>query len=811
LSRWRLPPAALHAFMLLSDLRHAVRQLKSHPGYSALSVAGLATGLACCLLIALFVIDELSFDTTHPEVERLYRVEQDWQAGPDGDLQRTAAIQAPVADLLRPEIPGIEAIVRVTSADSPVVTAGDLRFKEDRFLYAEPAFFELFDVDLISGDARALSRPQTLILSEPTAVTIFGEGDPIGREVEIRIDPRSPAETFEVVGVMAEMPRALHLRGDIVASFASTLNAEDAQQWFQTASTYVRLREGVDAPQTAASITAAVTRQSASGEQTAFDAETHLLPVTDIHLRSTATNEIVPQGDIRYVWLFSAIALVVLLIAGINYMNLATARGARRSQEIGVRKAIGAGTGQLVRQFLSESFVVTGLSLVLALAIVALALPGFGQWMSRPLALPVGEPGFWAALLGITVVLSVGAGSYPALVLSAAAPTSSLSGSARTASRTLTRKVLVVGQFVATVVLIACTLGIMRQLHFVQNARLGFTPDQTLVIEAGSALASGDEAFRQAAEQIPGVEQVSLGSAAPGLPAGIRFFPAAEVEGQDDADGGMVIFEWVKADAAFVDVLDLQLATGRSFSPDRPSDVGRSVILNEAAVETLGWADPVGKTMGTGEGQVEVIGVVEDFHFADMRTEIGPLLIEYDPAARDYAMVKLRSEDLPETLAGVESLWGTVAPDYLFDAFFLDDHFAAMYRAERLVGQMFLAFSLLAVLVACLGLFGLAMLAAEQRTKEIGIRKVLGASVASLVGLLSRESAALVCVAFVIGAPLAYLFLRDWLSVFVYRAELSAGLFLLAGGLTVTIALGTVSVQALRAATADPIRALRAE
>ncbi|MEM1116545.1 MAG: ABC transporter permease [Bacteroidota bacterium] len=774
-------------------------------------MVGLATGLACCLLIALFVLDELSFDTTHPEADRLYRVEQDWQRGTDGDVRRTALIQAPVADQLLPEVPGIEAVVRVASANSPVVTSGDLRFKEDRFLYAEPAFFDLFDVDLVAGEAAGLARPRTLVLDEPTAAIVFGEADPIGREVEVRTDPRAPAETFEVVGVMREMPRALHLRGDIVASFASTHLAEPSPTWFQTASTYVRLVEDADPQATATSITEAVARQSAREEQTAFEAAAHLVPVTDIHLRSRATNEIEPQGDIRYVWLFSAIALVILLIAGINYMNLATARGARRAREVGVRKAIGAGKGQLMRQFLSESFVVTALALVLALAMVALALPWFGAWMSRPLALPLGELWFWSALAGAVAVLSVGAGSYPALVLSAARPTSSLSGTTQAASRTLVRKVLVVGQFAATVVLIACTLGIMRQLNFVQNARLGFDPEQTLVIEAGSALASSGEAFRQAAEQIAGVEQVSLAFSAPGLPAGVRFFPASEVEGLEDTEGGPVVFQWFRSDAAFVDVLGLEVAAGRSFDQNRPSDIGRSVILNEAAVRELGWDDPIGKTMGTGEGQVEVIGVVEDFHFADMRTEIGPLLIEFDPSASDYAMVKLRTDDLPRALSEIESVWRGVAPNYLFDPFFLDDHFAAMYRAERLVGQMFLAFSLLAVLVACLGLFGLAMLAAEQRTKEIGIRKVLGASVASLVGLLSRESAALVSIAFVIGTPLAYLFLHDWLSAFAYRADPSAGLFLVSGALTLAIALVTVGAQALRAATADPVRALRAE
>jgi len=800
--------------MLKNNLLIALRQLKHHPGYAALNIAGLAVGLACCLLILLFVRDELSFDTTHPDVDRLYRVEQDVAMGMDGEVQRMASVQIPVADEVLPNVSGIEVMTRLSKVVSPLVSRGEVRLEEDRFLYAEPTLFEMLDVELVRGRAAELERPNTLILDEPTAATYFGAEDPIGQTLEVRLvagQHDEVSEAFEVVGVMKEMPRAAHVSADIVASFASQTPPDAAFAWFQLASTYVRLEDGVEPEQVAASVATVMEGIRAENDRTAMDAEMHLVPVTDIHLHSQAEREYQPQGDIRYVWLFSAIALAILLIAGINYMNLATARGARRAKEVGVRKAIGAGKGQLIRQFLSESFVVTAVSLVLALGLVALALPWFGAWMSRPLSIPFGEPWLWAVLVGTVVVLSVGAGSYPAFVLSAVRAQSALKGKARMASRTTLRKVLVIGQFTATVALIACTIGIQRQLDYVQDTRLGFDPEQTLVLEGNGAFSAGSEAFERAAERVSGVQQVAFGTAIPGKPTGIRFFPTDDVEGQEGREEDTIVLEAFSADAELASVLDFELAEGRMFSDSRPSDVGRAVLLNEAAVRYMGWEEPIGKTLGTGDGQLEVVGVVQDFHLADMRTEIGPVLIEYNPAAPTYAVLKLSTANLPETLAALETAWGAAAPDYLFDSFFLDDHFAAMYRAEQLVGQVFMAFSLLAVLVACLGLFGLAMLAAEQRTKEIGVRKVLGASVASLVGLLSRESVALVAVGFVIAVPLAYLFLQRWLSDFVYRAEPSAGLFLIAGGVTLAIALATVGIHAVRAAVANPIGALRSE
>ncbi|MEM0964336.1 MAG: FtsX-like permease family protein, partial [Bacteroidota bacterium] len=538
----------------------------------------------------------------------------------------------------------------------------------------------------------------------------------------------------------------------------------------------------------------------------------YLTPVTDIRLRSVAEaqTEFEPQGDIRYVWLFSAIALVILLLAAFNYTNLATARGAQRTTEVGVRKALGADRHQLTRLFLSESFVVTLVAAVLALGLVAVTLPALSTWMGRPFALPLAAPWFWAAFASVVVLLAVGAGSYPAFVLSAVRPTSALKAEARVASRTTLRKILLVGQFAATIALVASSIGIQRQLHYVQNTRLGFEADGVLALRTRGAIDDSRTAFENEAERIPGVEAVAFGSGIPGEPTAIKFFDSSEVEGQQGREE-TIVFDALGVGPDFASTLDFEVVEGRVFSPDRPDDASGAVVINETAARDLGWAEPLGKTIGTGEAQLRVIGVVRDVHLNDMRQAVGPLLLEYDPGATGYAVVRLRADGLPATLAALEGAWEDVAPDQLFDAFFLDDHFAAFYRAERMVGQVFLAFTGLAIVVACLGLFGLAMLMAQQRTREIGIRKVLGASVASLVALLSREFAGLIVVAFVVAVPAAYVFLQDWLADFVYRAEPTAGLFLWAGVLTLGIALVTVSAHTLRAATADPVHALRSE
>ncbi len=796
--------------MWTTDFRIATRQIRQRPGLAALNVAGLAVGLACCLLLGLFVRDELSFDRSHPHAERLFRLEQDLKSGGSAgtEMQRWANVETPLADDVLPQVAGIEATLRLADEPSPLVVHGQDRVYEDRFLYAEPAFFAVFDAHLVRGRASDLARPFTVVLSEPTARRYFGDADPLGQTLDVRSRYGTAVETYEVVGVMRATPANAHVHADFVASFVSQLSTDPAQRWSQLAYTYVRLTPGTDAAAVGARIQAARTALRET-DQVGIPSTVVLTPVTDLHLRGRADQDIEPQGDIRYVGLFLAIAVVILLIAGVNYTNLATARGAQRTKEVGVRKALGAGRGSLVRLFIAESLATTAVAFAVALALVALALPAFEGWTGRPLSRPWAEPWLWAGVVAGVAALGVGAGAYPAFVLSLVRPTSALRGTGAVPSRALLRKVLVAGQLTATIALVACTIGIQRQLAFVQHARLGFDPEQALVVRTRGALDGRGDAFRQAAEQIPGVRSVAFGSGVPSDPSAIAFYSASDIEGQ--TGDGEFIFDLFEVGAAFVPTLGIEMAQGHAFAAEGPSGDPNAVLINEAAVRKLGWDAPLGRTIGTGEHRRTVVGVVRDMHLQDMRQQVGPAMFAYDPDNTAYAVLRLGADDLPATLAAVERAWDAAAPDQLFDAFFLDDAFAAMYRSEHLVGQVFLAFTLLAVCVACLGLFGLAMLTAEGRTKEIGVRKVLGASVGSLVALLSREVVALVAVAFAAAVPVAYLFLRAWLSGFAYRADPTVGLFLGAGAATLAVAVLAVGLQALRAATADPVRALRSE
>ena len=794
--------------MWKNDLLIASRQLRKRPGLAALNVVGLAVGLACCLLLVLFVRDELSFDRSHPHADRLFRLEQDLvTGGPAGEaMQRWPNVELPVATDVLPQVAGIEATTRLSDGDDPLVVHGEDRFYETRFLYAEPSFFDLFDAHLVRGSATDLARPFTVVLTESTARRYFGTSDPIGQTLDVRERNEDDGQSFEVVGVMREMSSAAHFHADFVASFVSSVPADADRLWSRLAYTYVRLSPGAD-PADVASKIAIVRKRLRDEKQVGLESTMLLVPVTDIHLHGLAKQDIEPQGDIRYVWLFSAIAALILLIAGVNYTNLATARGARRTKEVGVRKALGAGRARLVRLFIVESLLTTAIAFAVALALVAVALPVFESWLRRPLDVPWGASWLWAGVGMGVLALGTGAGAYPAFVLSLVRPMSALRGTGGVPSRALLRKVLVVGQLTATVALVACTIGIQRQLDFVQHSRLGFDPEQALVIRTRGALSGRTEAFRQAVEGIPGVKQVAFGSSVPGEPLAISFYSAKNVEGHTGDESCVFDTYWV--DGGYGSALGLTMEQGNAFSTGHAAP--GSVLINETAARTLGWTDPLGKTLGSGEDQKTVVGVVRDFHQRDMREMIGPSILEYAPEASGYAILRLDTADLPSTLVAAERAWGDVAPDQLFDSFFLDDTFAAMYRAEHLVGQVFLAFTMLAVGVACLGLFGLAMLSAEGRRREIGIRKVLGASVPGLVALLSREVVTLVVVAFSIAVPVSYLFLREWLASFVYRAEPTVGLFVGAGAVTLAVALLTVCFQALRAATADPVRALRSE
>jgi putative ABC transport system permease protein len=793
--------------MLKNYLKIAFRNLRKHKLYAAINVTGLAVGLACCLLILLFVRDELSYDQFHANADRIYRVEMEVQ-GSD-EVERWDVTLFSVATNLPEAVPGVEDIVRVQPASRPLMarTGTETRFYEDHVISTEPAFFDIFDFELVQGTAVALAQPNTVILSESAAARYFPGEDPVGQHITEYEQWSSDSKDYEVVGVMADMPHNVHFRADFLLSMATKLPEYGARIDEVIANTYVLLN--VDQSPAAFEARLPDFVQNTFPERyLQREMRLALMPLTRIHLHSLAQDDIEPQGDIRYVYLFSAIALLVLLIACINYMNLATARAARRAKEVGVRKVVGAQRWQLIYQFLGESVLLAGLALVVALAMVQMALPAFNGLMGREMSLSLANGRVLAVLAGTALLVGVVAGSYPAFLLSAFRPATVLKGTVRVRSLSVLRKGLVVFQFAVSVGLIVCTIIIQQQLHYVQHTRLGFDKDQVLLVHARTSLADRADIFRQALLQQAGIEAVGRGSAIPGERTGITFFSQDKIE---QYEGDTFVFDNYDVDAHFTSTLGIELAEGRGFSDRFSGDAEGAILINETAARELGWEDPLGKTIQFRAKPRQVVGVVRDFHLEDMRTEIAPVMLQLSPEASRYYVVKFNTDNLSALLANLDQTWQRFVPDQPFDYSFLDDDFAAMYRNEQRLGQLFTVFATLTILIACLGLFGLAAFTTEQRTKEIGIRKVLGASVTNLVGLLSKDFLLLITLACCIAAPLAYFAMQTWLDDFAYRVDISWGIFLMAGLTALGIALLTVSYQAIKAAIADPVQSLRYE
>ena len=801
--------------MLKNYLTLTLRMLRKHPGYTAINVFGLAVGLACCLLIVLFVRDERSYDRFHEKADRIVRVTQHLSNTRQGEV-RWALAPDPMAEALATDFPEIEQTARIGVNRNKLVQYGDTRLYEDGFAFADPALFDLFDFPVLQGDpATSLTRPFTVFLSESTARRYFGADDPLGKLLTL-----DNQYTFEVTGVFADLPENTHLAFDFVASRESIYAmGQERGDWYYNALTYLLLP---DAAAGALEAKLPVFARKHLGEETSRGFS--LLPLTAIHLYAAdVTGDVKPQGDIRYVYLFAAIALLILAIACINYMNLATARAAMRAREVGVRKVVGAGRGQLIRQFLSESVVLSLIALAGALALVEALLPLFNTLMARSLDFDLTENLQLLVLLAAAVLfVGIAAGSYPALFLSAFRPARVLKGDLRTGTSGALRKGLVVFQFGVSVALIACTVIIQQQMHFVQQQRPGFDEAQIVSISTRGGMVGRSgllnglkeqyDAFKTALLQLPGVEHVATTASLMGA-AEISFLKGENFEGgiPDDNEEGGLVMDGFRVDYDFFETMGLDFVAGRPFSEAFPSDAETSIIINETAARKLGWDDAVGKWMQPDEQRVTVIGVVKDFHYKTHKAAIEPMYLRLTTEAANFVIAKLRPDDLPGTLASIEAVWDRMVPALPFRYSFLDDEFDALYRAEQRLGQLFGTFACLAIVVACLGLFGLAAFTAEQRTKEIGVRKILGASVPGLVVLLSKDFIRLLGIAFLLACPVAYFGMQRWLEDFVYRIELSAQIFLVAGLLALLVAVLTVSYQAVKAALTNPMKSLRYE
>lgn len=808
-------------------LRHyftvTLRMLRRERGYVVLNVLGLAIGLACCMVLLRWVQEERAYDRFHPNADRIVRIAEDRVA--EGVATERATTPSPLAEVLT-EIPAVEHAVRLFPASELLRAGPDRAFQEDGLIYADSAFFQVFDgFELVRGDpANVLAAPMSVVLTESAAARYFGDTDPVGRTLSMRGSRGS--YDFTVTGLAADVPATSHLQFEVVASFASldTVMPWYKNWWHPPMYTYALLHNGAGA----ATLGAELTERVLSGDHghryddapPVFPAQ----PLTSIHLHSQRGAELGPNGSAAAVTLFTLVALGILLIACINFMNLATARATRRAKEVGVRKAVGALRAQLVRQFLAESLSLTLVAAALATLLAALALPLLNDLAGRSLGLDFG-PGW---LLGIgALVLGTGllAGSYPALVLSRFRPAHVLKGawSGGRSHAARLRGGLTVVQFALSVVLLIGALVVDRQLDLLREERLGFDKEFVAVIPLRDQDDTQDHSALKAAwESIAGVQSVAASSGLPGMADGFSTFLVTPEAARYDSLQMMTL----TVDPDFARTLGLEFIAGRDFDADRPGDAAGAFVLNEAAARELGWAEETGAAAAVGERLTlhywldreipkpgGVIGVVRDFQYHGLREAPEPAVLHLLPGTyyNDYLAARLTPGDAAPTLAAMERAWTEFNPERPFEVRFLDEQFDALYRSEAQLGTLANVFTALAIFTACLGLFGLAASAAEQRRKEVGVRKVLGASAGQIAARLSGDFLKPVALAVAVAAPVAYLTLDRWLDGYAERIALGPDLFLLAGGAALAVALVTVSVQALRAASTNPVQALRHE
>ncbi len=809
--------------MIKNYLKIAWRNLRKHSFYSFLNIFGLSLGLASCLLITLYVLEELSYDRFFDKADRIYRIDADVKFG--GPEMKLAVSSDPMGYTLKRDYPQIEAVTRLRDNGNYLVRRNEKaeNLTEANVAFADSTFFQVFSIPLLAGDAKtALTEPNTLVLSERDAIKYFGKEDPIGKTLLLDNE-----HTYRVTGVMQTIPANSHLSElNMLLAMASREESRRNSWGSHNFNTYLLFKEAVDVrqfeknfdtildkyvgPWVKGVMGATMDDLEKSGNYLRYS----LLPMTDIHLHSDRVAELGVNGNMQYVYIFSVVALFLLLIACVNFMNLATARSANRAREVGVRKALGSERSSLMAQFLTESLLLSYIALGLSLLLAFLALPLFNQLAGKEITFPISEGLFWAILLGTGGVVGLLAGSYPAFFLSGFQAIKVLKGRLAVEGKGgYLRNSLVVFQFVISVMLIIGTLVIYRQLGYIQSKALGYDKEQVLIIDNAYALGTQTKAFKQQMLSLPNVESGTVSSymPTPSSRSDDTFFP----EGQSLKEKGLNMQKW-EVDEDYAQTLGLKVTKGRFFSKEFPSD-SLAMVLNEEAARMFGFSDPIGKRIVTLDGPqanneivYTVVGVVKNFHYESLRKNIGALSMTLENSPGMFAF-RLKTDDVLTSVKKAEATWKQMAPGQPFEYRFMNKDFDATYRAETRVGSIFITFALLSILIGCLGLFGLAAFTAERRTKEIGVRKVLGASVGNIAAMLSKDFLKLVLIAIVIASPLAWYGMNAWLGEFAYKIDMQWWMFALAGVLAIVIALLTVSFQSIKAALMNPVKSLRSE
>ncbi|HEX5154424.1 MAG TPA: ABC transporter permease [Parafilimonas sp.] len=802
--------------MFRNYFKIAYRNLWKNKGLSFINIFGLASGMACSLLIFLFVTDELSYDRFNNGADRTYRVVKDF-VNDDGSRLPDATSPPALAPAIQKEIPGIEHVTRVFPGwgGNFLFTYKDKHIYEQNLYRVDSSFFDVFTFPFVKGDAKnAFKHVNSIILTQSTAKKYFGNADPMGKVLH-----EDGLGDVIVTGIVKDVPKNAHFHFDLLAPVRTFTGDIDGNWGWYNYYTYIKLQPGVNINSIEQKIKTIYKRNYPEGTSIFYTQ-----PLTNIHLDSDLKWELEPNSQRLYVYVFSIVGLLIILIAAINYINLVTARSSLRAKEIGIRKVSGAYKSSLIKQFLLESIITCLIAFVVALIIAQLLLPFVNNTTQKQLELFA--PGSYVTVYFLGGVLLTGflAGLIPAFYLSSFKPIIVLKGNKINEKGVFNlRKALVVLQFTISIILISGACIIYQQVNYIQDAKLGLNKDQVLILKDYGALSRATaDACKNALMQIPGIKNAAT---ADGVVGGQNWTNYMSAKGSKNAQ----LVNFLSVGYNYLDVTGIQLKEGRGFSADFPADTMNftsngqleedigGIILNEKAVKDLGVPSPsIGQRVlwgsdGDTSYYMKIVGVAKDFHFASFKNEIKPFAFIVNPRRTANLTIKLSTQNLSSTLKQIENTWKTFAPDRPIQYSFLDETFARLYKSESNFQKIFIVLVILSIVIACLGLFGLSAFAAEQRTKEIGIRKVLGASVAGIAAMLSKDFLKLVIISIFIATPLAYLCMHKWLQDYAYRIEISGWVFLVTGVLAVLIAVITMSFQAVKAAVANPVESLRTE
>jgi len=810
--------------MFKNYLKVALRNLWKNKAFSAINIVGLSAGLAVCLLIVLYVKDELSYDKYNAQSENIYRIDADIFF--NGTQFTSAVSPAPLVPTLKKDYPQIVQYVRLRNFRDMLVKKDNQNIQNHNAVFADSTFFQVFSIPMIAGNRlTALNEPNSMVIDETTAKKYFNSSDVVGKTLYV-----DNSVNCKITGVIKDFPSQSHFHFNFIRPMHDTYHDDQGDWLSNNYASYVLVRPGVTQAALQNKVNATINNYLAKQLEQVLHTSANdmnksgnhfLYPVislTDIHLHSNKSYEFEANGNVAYVYIFSVIAIFILLIACVNFMNLSTARSSNRAKEVGIRKVAGSLRSNLIVQFLTESVLMSFFSLLLALGIAGLLLPLFNQLAGKEMSVfTLFSSWLLPVLIAFIIVVGCIAGSYPAFYLSSFQPVQVLKGSiAKGFKSSWLRSGLVVFQFFISITLIIGTIVIYNQLNYIRSREIGYNRDQVLVISNTYVLDKQIKTFRQEMLKISGVQSAAIAGSLPTETGHDQngWFKDPTLDAKQ-----VTIMTDFYVDQNYIPTMGMRMSAGRNFSLDFPTD-SSAVIINETAAKLLGFKNPLNETLyrpygNSGGGGFKskpfhIIGVVKDFNFSTMHDKVGPLIIEL---GENYGRVAMRinTKNIPALIGHVENKWKSMAPGQPFSYTFLDADFNKMYNAEKRTGKLFITFAVFAIFIACLGLFGLVTYAAEQRIKEIGIRRVLGASVSEIVTMISKDFVKLVLIAFVIAFPIAWWMMNKWLQSFAYRINISWWVFALAGLLTIAIALITVSFQAIKAAIANPVKSLRTE